>query len=226
MPTDRSPSAAVNTETTFWTSSWPLPRNQDIIPLLQPTATDGSNQSDHQDHRVGVWRQGDSFSFYTRSVQPGEVPCLGGSTHASQSMLARRAGHSMGCAWVNACQGKHHQNKSQKAVPVQPHVPTNICMRVPAGRCTRSHYMCMSDSVTVSNPPGKFSGMACGALWGPAYFSMYAPGNRDTPRSCCRSLPLCPHFIMALDRLFKFQTFSFKWILHTFSKITLNQFIF
>lgn len=32
--------------------------------------------------------------------------------------------------------------------------------------------------------------------------------------------------LRALDGLFKFQTFSFKWILHTFFKITLIQFIF
>lgn len=81
----------------------------------------GSSQPEDQNHKAGIWREGDGFSFYSWSVQ---LPCLGGSTHTSQSTLERRAGHRTprvclhvkastvraslkGCSSATSCAHKH-----------------------------------------------------------------------------------------------------------------------
>lgn len=72
-----------------------------------------------------------------------ELPCLSGTSHASQCTLLRAAHRTLSvhvCLHVKACT----TTASPKTVPVQVHVPTQSCMWASAGRRAKSHSVCLS----------------------------------------------------------------------------------
>lgn len=127
MPENLSPSPVVNTEAIFWTSSWPFHRNQNIFLSYRQWPRVGSTQSEDQNHNVGIWRQGDSSSF-SQSTQLGELPCLGSSTHASQSTLVRRADHRTLCVCMHV-----KADTIRASLKGCSSATSNICTWVPAG---------------------------------------------------------------------------------------------
>lgn len=101
MPEDRSPSPVVNTEAIFQTSSWPFQKKQKIIPLHRQQRRVGSSHSEDQDHKGSIWRQGDSFSFYS----------------ASQRVLGKRAGPRTPCTHVHRLKGKSRHSECPGLFP-------------------------------------------------------------------------------------------------------------
>lgn len=110
MPENLSPSPVVNTETIFWTSSWPFHRNQNIIPLLQTTAKAGK-QSIRRPESQSWYLKGRWRLLLLLSERAAALPRW---QYSRKPKHAGEEGWPQDSPCVSACQGKHHQSKSQR----------------------------------------------------------------------------------------------------------------
>lgn len=134
------------------------------FPVHSGQSSGRSSQSDGWNHKVVVWGPGDSFSFYSGSLQLAELSCPASVALVMQAK-ARCWGLPTGL-WVCmcACVSKHAPPQQvPKAAPLQVHVPTQSCTWVSAGRCAKAT-TCAYPPAWLWNPPAKIPGKACGVL--------------------------------------------------------------
>lgn len=108
-----------------------------------------------------------------------ELPCLGGTSHASQCMLLRAAHRTPRvhvCLHVKACTTTASPKGCSSASScAHTTLQVSFCQQM-CKKPLRVH-------LWLWTPPAKISGKACGILWGLAYFCMYVHGNQDILRA-------------------------------------------
>lgn len=124
-----------------------------------------------------------------------ELPCLSGTSHASQCTLLRAAHRTLSvhvCLHVKACTTTASPKDCSSASSCA-HTKLHVSF------CWQTCKKPLCAPLWLWHPPAKISGKACGVLWGLAHFCTYVCGNQDILQSCYRSLPAHPRFIRALD---------------------------
>lgn len=124
-----------------------------------------------------------------------ELPCLSGTSHASQSTLLRAAHRTLSvhmCLHVQACTTTASPKGCSSA-------SSRAHTKLHGSFCQQTCKKPLRVHLWLWNPAADFSAKASGVLWGLAHFCMHGRANRDILQSCHRSLPVHPHLTRAVD---------------------------